>query len=360
MYWYDQEKRLIIGFFVLYMMFCFIMDIQMYYRVQDFAVRPIKDSLQYESSIPCDLNPFCVVTVKGLMLDYLNFYIFGPLAALFDKIFELSSWQWLSPNYISYFHVFVACIAGKLISNKSLWQRRLGVIVFQMRSWLDDFDGLVARKRKHISGERSDVGSTGYFVDAICDALGSTALIIGILYYLKSTSSRRTGYVRLQPQLPSVAGCSIGSCVVQKKKIRQKNVIPTVLFITGTLITSSLAWNRYIDLYQKLLETDNINRTISTENIYDRQTHVMRSNSFWIITTSWRLISPHALTDYILVAVFVDRLWQYMHSVRWITFIIIFALVYFSDFHYIQSYGYVWDIESSAVSDNAFFNNTNP
>ncbi|XP_034933909.1 ceramide phosphoethanolamine synthase [Chelonus insularis] len=354
-----QEKRSIIAFFAVYICFCLIMDVRLYYRVQDYSVRPIKDSLDYQSNVPCDLNPFCVVTVKGLMLDYLNFYVFSPLAALVDRIFGLSKWEWLSPNHISFFHVLVAILAGKLISSKSLSQRKLGVLVFQIRSWLDDLDGLIARKRKHIGGEHSDVGSTGYFVDAICDSLGSVALLIGIFFCLKNTLARRGGYIRLQPLVPSITEGPIGSCVVHKKKMTSKNVLPSVVLITGSLVASSLAWNRYIDLYQNLLEGNYKNRAISHEDFYNRQTVVIRSIFFWIITTSWRLINPHALTDYLLIAVFVDRLWEYIQSARWISYIVIFILIYLSDFHYIQNYRFIWNIESTVSADNFYVNSNN-
>ncbi|XP_057319988.1 ceramide phosphoethanolamine synthase [Microplitis mediator] len=355
------EKRLILSFFVVYIFFCVAMDLRMYYRIQNYSIRPTKDGFKYESTVPCDLNPFCIVTVKGLMLDYLNFYVLGPLAALTDRIFLLSKWEWLSPNYISLFHVLIACLSGKLISSKSLLHRRIGVVVYQVRSWLDDVDGLVARKRKHIGGEHSDVGSTGYYVDALCDSLGSVALIIGIYYYLKSTSSNRGrgDYVRLKSSVTSIEDGVVDPCI-DKKKIRFNNIVPTLLLFTGTLIASSLAWNRYIDLYQNLLEGDyQVSAAITEDAFYCKQTDVIRSNFFWVVTTAWKLINPHALTDYILVAIFIDKLWGYIYSVRWVVYIVIFIFVYLSDFYYIQNYRYIWGIESPvAVSVENISNTT--
>ncbi|XP_044589605.1 ceramide phosphoethanolamine synthase [Cotesia glomerata] len=359
---YTVEKRLILSFFMVYIFFCIAMDLRLYYRVQNYSIRPTKDEPKYESTVPCDLNPFCAVTVKGLMLDYLNFYVLGPLAAFADRIFLLSKMEWLSPNYLSFFHVFIAGLAGKLISNKSLSQRRIGVIVFQVRSWLDDVDGLVARKRKNISGEHSDVGSSGYYVDAICDSLGTVALIIGIYYYLKSNfAARGRGeYVRLQPFVTSIENAPVGSCIVDKKKIRFNSVVPTILLFTGTLIASSLAWNRYIDLYQNLLEGDyQVSAALSEDVFYHKQSDVIRNSFFLFITTAWKLINPHALTDYLLVSIFIDKLWGYLHSACWMTYVVIFCFVYLSDFHYMQNYKYIWDIGSSlAVSSETISNNT--
>lgn len=111
-----------------------VMDILLYLRVKNFRVRATNDP-PYQSKIPCDLNPLCTVTVKGLMLDHPNHFLLSPLAALMDRILGISrSWTWLTPNAISGFHVFVAILAGKCVSSDSLAQRRLGVILFQVRT----------------------------------------------------------------------------------------------------------------------------------------------------------------------------------------------------------------------------------
>lgn len=150
----------------------------------------------------CDFNPLCTVTVKGLMLDHPNHFLLSPLAAIMDDLLQISSsWIWVTPNAISCFHIFIAVAAGKCVSSDSLSYRRLGVIVFQARTWLDDLDGHVARKRAKINGERSDIGSTGYIIDGICDGLGCIAFIIGLYQFLARNSSRRGGYDKL-PQLP--------------------------------------------------------------------------------------------------------------------------------------------------------------
>ncbi|KAK0081754.1 hypothetical protein PV326_007507 [Microctonus aethiopoides] len=127
----------------------------------EYAIRPIKNDLDYKSSIPCDLNPLCVVTViKGMMVQV----------------------------DITWMHCTI------------------------------------------------------YF--------GTIALILGILYYLKTSVLSRGEYVRLQPHVVSIEDSPtdllIDSCIIQKKKERQRCISPTVLLISGTLVASSIAWNRYI------------------------------------------------------------------------------------------------------------------
>lgn len=65
----------------------------------------------------------------------------------------------------------------------------VGVVLFQLRTFLDDLDGHVARAKRHIRGERSEIGTTGYYVDGICDGLGCIALMIGIFIFLKNNVS---------------------------------------------------------------------------------------------------------------------------------------------------------------------------
>ncbi|XP_011302751.1 ceramide phosphoethanolamine synthase [Fopius arisanus] len=350
-----SDKRQWIIAVIIYILFCGVMDLRLHYRMRNYGVRVINNNNGSETNylsdiIPCDLDPLCVVTIKGLTLDYINFYILGPLAGLTEKLMRLSESTWISPNLISITHVFVAVCAGQLISRKSLMHRRFGVLAFQIRSWLDDLDGFVARKIHHVYGEHSDVGSTGYFVDAICDTLGTAALLIGIFIYLKNNMPKYSGYMKLEPIVP-VAGSQIGSCVVQKKKIRHIRVIPTILLITGELIISSALWNRYIDLYQNLLESDNLNLSMTQQELFNKQSEVLRQNSLLITTTLWRLINPHALTDYILAAIFIDRLWSYMHSIRWIGYIFIFVVVYYTEFQYMQSSRYIMDVGALVVSE---------
>jgi phosphatidylglycerophosphate synthase len=129
------------------------------------------------------------VTVKALMLDHTNHYLFAPLAALFDDLVGFSRHDVITPNMISFFHVFVAVISGRMVASDSLSCRRFGVVLFQVRTFLDDLDGHVARAKRHIRGERSEIGTTGYYVDGICDALGCVALMVGVFVFLRNNVS---------------------------------------------------------------------------------------------------------------------------------------------------------------------------
>lgn len=204
-------------------------------------------------------------------------------------------------------------------------------------------DGHVARQRANISGERSDVGSPGYFVDGFCDALGCVALIVGLYYFIvRSLPKRGGGYEKMQtiPLTPVVLDTT--HYVSPSSNASSRNVaLPNVLLLIGHLIVASAAWNRYIWLYQDLLDLDIEPFTINTELLHIRQTNVLRSNSFWFVALCWKLLNVHAAMDYLLLAIFFNRVWEYMRLSRWSSYVFIFLLIYLTEFHYQYAYDYV-------------------
>ena len=127
--------------------------------------------------------------------------------------------------------------------------RRVGVGLFELRSMVDDLDGHVARARKLIRGETSEIGSVGYVVDGLCDALGTAALLVGCLVFLKSSPPRR-GYTKLQTIIPQVLDISKdpGAGVTYKGKVTSKKVVHKLSCPGAQLLISSTAWNRYVAL----------------------------------------------------------------------------------------------------------------
>lgn len=199
-------SKILLTLFFLLIVFYVFLDFHLYMRIQNYPIdrnllRNGTLSIQIPSSstpginysdvtwVNCHLNPLCDITVKALMLDSTNHYLFAPLATLFDDLVGISKSEFITPNMISFFHVFVAVLAGRLIALDSLGNRRLGVVLFQVRTFLDDLDGHVARTKRHIRGERSEIGTTGYYVDGICDGLGVIALMIGVFVFLRNNVS---------------------------------------------------------------------------------------------------------------------------------------------------------------------------
>ena len=337
--------RVTFTFVAILLLYFLFMDIMLYSRVHNYSIKPNDDKPPYEGRVPCSFDPLCVVTVKGLMLDHPNYYLLSPLAAIVNQAFGISDCEWISPNLISGFHVLVAIAAGKCASSDSLSERRLAVLLFEVRTWLDDLDGHVARKRKHIDGEHSDVGSIGYFVDGICDALGSIALMIGIFCYFQKNPPGR-GYEKLHNVLPLVDGREIDPEAVYRRR-RRRSVIRTMILFAGYLLVTSIGWNRYISLYQDLLETEAVSPFISKDELFSRQAKIMQSSSFWAMSTSWKLINFHIAVDCMLLAMFLDRLWDYMRILRWLGYIVVLVVIYFTEFHFLESYAFIRETTTS-------------
>ncbi|XP_050462640.1 ceramide phosphoethanolamine synthase [Cataglyphis hispanica] len=324
---------------LLFLVYFIGMDLLLYFRVQDYDVRPRVENdtriSSYSSPILCDVNPICTVTVKAMMLDHPNHYILSPLASLIDHLLGISRlWTWLTPNIISVSHVVVAIIGARYITRNSLSHRRVGAILFQVRVWLDNLDGHVARMRLNIVGERSDFGSIGYFVDGVCDGLGCIALVVAVFLFLKRNSNRRAGYERL-PIRTSLTSSTVSSVPFWKSPLY--NMLMVGLHFSLT----SIAWNRYISVYQDLLETDSSILPINRKDLYDRQTIVFRSPSFWAITLAWKTFNFHAMMDFMLLSIFLDRIWEYVRLVWWQLPSVLLLLVLISEFHYINAYAYV-------------------
>lgn len=316
-------------------------------------------SIPYESVswISCDINPLCHVTVKALLLgkckilqnkslaifyilklllDHTNHYLFAPMATIFDNIVHCSKSNWITPNMISFFHVFVAILAAKLIASDCLGYRRVGVVLFQIRTFLDDLDGHVARQRKHIRGERSEIGTTGYYIDGLCDGLGCIALMIGIFVQLKNNPPRR-GYTQLQAILPITDTKSPESGVVYKVKVTTKKVARKVLCFSGQLLLSSTAWNRYIAIYQDILERNDL-----LPSQFVKQMFVFKSNWFLSVAWLWRIVNVHSMLHCILLSIFCDKLWEFLHLIQYSGFIVLLVCICVTEVHLLDVHNFIF------------------
>lgn len=292
----------------------------------------------YESVtwISCDINPLCHVTVKALLLDHTNHYLFAPMATIFDNIVKCSKSGWITPNMISFFHVFVAILAAKLIASDSLGYRRVGVMLFQIRTFLDDLDGHVARQRKHIRGERSEIGTTGYYVDGLCDGLGCIALMIGIFVQLKNNPPRR-GYTQLQAILPVNDAKTPDAGVVYKVKVTTKKVARKILCFSGQLLLSSTAWNRYIAIYQDLLERNDVQPSQFTKQMF-----VFKSHWFLSVVWLWRIVNVHSMLHCVLLSIFCDKLWEFLRLIQYSGFIILLVCICVTEMHVLDAQNFIF------------------
>lgn len=300
-----------------------------------------KRPINYEDTvlISCTINPLCHVTVKAILLDHTNHYLFAPMATIFDNIVGFSRSSFITANMISYFHVFVAILAGRLVASDNLCSRRLGVVFFQFRTFLDDLDGHVARQKRNIRGERSEIGTFGYYLDGLCDGLGCIALMIGLFIFLKNNPPRR-GYTQLQAILPTTNETTKHSneCgVTYKVKVTTKKVARKIVCFSLILLLSSTGWNRYIAMYQDMLERNDV-PYIQCK----RQDIVMRSDWFFSIAWLWRVFNVHALLHCLLLSIFCDKLWEFLRMIQYIGFVVLFCIICATEMHLLEVESFIF------------------
>lgn len=136
-------SKILVGLLLLLVALYIYLDVHLYLRIQNYPIdrnyhsnqtsqQQVSSTTQvgptenYENVtwVNCHINPLCDVTVKALMLDHTNHYIFAPLAVLFDDFTGISQSDFITPNMISFFHVLVAIISGRLVAINSLAYRR--------------------------------------------------------------------------------------------------------------------------------------------------------------------------------------------------------------------------------------------
>lgn len=369
----SQISKILLTLLFLLIIFYVFMDIELYLRIHNYAIDRnyhINDtsttlsslepsnlasdsssalkiptvvekepSYDHNTWISCNLNPLCHVTVKAILLDHTNHYLFAPLATIFDNVVGISQSTFITPNMISFFHVIVACVSGKLVASDSLGYRRLGVLLFQIRTFLDDLDGHVARVKKHIRGERSEIGTSGYYVDGLCDGLGCIALLLGIFFFLKNNPPRR-GY----SIIPMSDSKNPEPTIIPKMKATTRKVAKNVISFTGQLLLSSTAWNRYIAVYQNMLEREDVN-----SSQYQCQNYIFKSTLFFCVAWMWRIVNVHALLHCVLLSIFCDKLWDFLRAIRYSGYIILLVAICLTEMHILEAQNYIFN--SSACSN---------
>lgn len=108
------------------------------------------------------------------------------------------------------------------------------MLVFQIRTFLDALDGIVARERRGITKHVSQVGTAGYIIDGTCDSIGFFVFVIGIWLYLRKSVPRQCKYVLIEQQSKESAPS-------------QKHIAFVTACFLGQLALSASCWNFYLD-----------------------------------------------------------------------------------------------------------------
>lgn len=184
------------------------MDICLYFRIQSLDESEVYDKFDsdlykeqtYNISFSM-MEPlmskfsfiFTGLSVKMMMTDPIDNYVTGPLADAFAKLCDFRlRLLYISPDIISYVGVISAFIAAKLVACHNPILHKSSFVFFQLRTWLDDLDGTVARSRLNIYKHVSLKHTSGYVIDGICDGIGFVVFLLGCHSYLKTEEQHPT------------------------------------------------------------------------------------------------------------------------------------------------------------------------
>ena len=120
-------------------------------------------------------------------------------------------------------------------------------------------------------------------------------------------------------------------------KVTTKKVMRKVLCFSGQLLLSSTAWNRYIALYQDMLENNSV-----TPRQFVRQNFVMKSQFFFCVAWLWRLFNVHALLHCLLLSIFCDKLWEFLRLVQYLCFVVLLIIVCVAEMHILEVQNFIY------------------
>lgn len=148
----------------------------------------------------------------------------------------------------------------------------------------------------------------------------------------------RRGYTQLQPVIPmNETKNGSESSVTYKVKVTTKKVLRKVLCFSGQLLLSSTAWNRYIALYQDMLENNNV-----TPSQFLHQNLIMKSKWFFCVAWLWRIFNVHSLLHLLLLSIFCDKLWEFLRMMQYLCFILILLIVCFTEMHILEVQNFIY------------------
>jgi phosphatidylserine synthase len=256
------------------------------------------------------------MSIKLIMSDPIDNYLLGPLAdALGDMCNFRDNFRFISANMVSYAGVLSALIAAKLVTHQnSPIAHKLAFLFFQLRTWLDNLDGVVARSRMGITKHVSLQNTSGYVVDGVCDAIGFIAFVFGIYLYLKH--SHFLAYRHLKPEHRNDTHSN------------HRRLLLLIAMFLFQLALCSAGWNIYILKYNALLESPSSNPLESAAKLA-----ILKSNIMFIIAWFWRITNGHLMMQLLSVSVLMGKIWHFLEFIKFIGLVEILILIAITHLH---------------------------
>ena len=156
-----------------------IMDVTLYSALQSVT------DLVHEKKVPGTMwSPFRPLSVKLIMQDPTTHYVLTPMSEYFNEFTHFSDvFYFISPNMITFTHLTLSFVSAKFIVSDSLKSRRIGVLIYELRSFLDAFDGTVFRSRAANKKYESHHSEIGFWIDSTSDTIGGFTLSFAVLFF---------------------------------------------------------------------------------------------------------------------------------------------------------------------------------
>ncbi|CAF0867283.1 unnamed protein product [Rotaria sordida] len=348
--------------FLLFIIYLLIMDIILYFKIRSRKLLDfnLSDTILNQKIIHT-IDIFDLLSIKKIMIEPIIHYVRSPLAeSLETKLHFTYYFPFISANVISYFHCFLSLISIKFISNESLFRRQIGVIIFQFRTFLDCFDGVIYRAHTNDKRFKSYYGNFGYYVDAISDIIGGICLIIGcLLYFFKQRSfhtklSIRTHSNKYSNSSVSNEGNNETDLIIlniddddieaqtyshihssSKTTNMSSNLFETkqTIFITLVLFSlryslSAIFWNRNVHAYEDLLDSQ-----VDLSQQKSLQLSILHSPLTILIFYLWRYLCALSIQDYLSFAIFIDRTWEFIQKTSTIYWCTLLLTIFLTELH---------------------------
>lgn len=255
------------------------------------------------------------MSVKLILSDPVDNYILGPLADSFGGLCNFrDKLSFISANMVSVSGVLSALLAARFVISRRMW---LAFVFFQLRNWLDNLDGVVARSRLGITKHVSLRHTSGYIVDGACDAIGFLVFVWAVYRHLRQ-HSLHMAYRHLNKSVRASASA----------RSNHRRLLWLIGLFLLQLALSSAAWNRYILKYSDLLESPSSGPLQSALKL-----SILKSSVMFVIIWFWRLTNGHSLMQLLAVSTLTDRTWNFLERVKFVGFIEILALVVVTQLH---------------------------
>lgn len=170
-----------------------IMDFLTYLHIQNMPVR-YKDPLPLNGTF----HYFRFLSVKGMMEDQLSSHLIWPTNELFEAATNFSQLPGITPNAVSVFGAILAIPAGKMLSMENLTVKRISIILFSFRLWIDGLDGVVFRMQRLSESEKHTQQSlrhtSGWLIDFLCDLFAALMFLVGFICTVKQSARKRQSH----------------------------------------------------------------------------------------------------------------------------------------------------------------------